>query len=147
MDNCCFNRPYDGLSDAMVFMESEAVIAIIDKCEQGHLLIYGSDVLIDEINRMTDEIKYEKVMAMYISSTSDSIELCDSIIARASKLIAKGVKPFDALHVASAEHVEADAFLSTDKKLLNAAKRLGFHVKTCNPAVWLLEVLQNEQQS
>ena len=54
MDSCCFNRPYDDLSDAMVFMESEAVITIIDQCEQHELFICGSDVLVDEINRITD---------------------------------------------------------------------------------------------
>ena len=147
MDSCCFNRPFDDLSDAMVYMESEAVLAIIDLQERGNSVICGSDVLVDELNRITDKIRFEKVMALYTSSTSNSIELCESIINRASELIKESVKPLDALHVASAEYEEVDVFLSTDKKLLNASKRLDFHVRAYNPAVWLLEVLQDEQQS
>ena len=147
MDTCCFSRPYDDLSNAMIRMESEAIISIIDKCEQHDLMIYGSDVLLDEISRMTDKVKSEKIMMMYFSATTSSFELCEDIINRASDLIAKGIKPFDALHIASAEHVKADAFLSTDKRLLNAAKRIGLNIKAYNPVTWLLEVLHNEQQS
>ena len=147
MDSCCFNRPYDDLSNVMVRLESEAVLSIIDQSEQNALSIYGSDVLVDELNRMSDKVKYEKVSELYKSSISSTIELSDSIINRASELITEGVKPFDALHVSSAESVKADVFLTTDKRLLNAAKRIGFNVDTYNPAVWLLEVLLNEQQS
>ena len=145
LDVCCFNRPYDDLSNSLIRLESEAVLTIIDHFEQGKLTILGSDVLVDEINRIADKTKLEKVMTLYLSSTSGTIELCDSITARASELVTQGVKPFDALHVASAEYEKADIFLSTDKRLLNAAKRIGFNVNTSNPAVWLLEVLVNEQ--
>jgi len=144
MDSCCFNRPYDDLSDAMVRMESEAIISIVDQCEHHDFIIYGSDVLVDEFSRMTDTVKFEKVTELYSSSTSNEIELNDNIINRASTLITEGIKPFDALHVACAEYVEADVFLSTDKKLLNAAKRIGVNIKVFNPTAWLLEVLNNE---
>ena len=147
MDCCCYNRPYDDLSNVMVRLESEAILSIIDQSEQKALSIYGSEVLIDELNRMTDKVKFEKVSELYESSTTNMIELTDSIISRATELIAEGIKPFDALHVSSAESVNADVFLTTDKRLLNVAKRIGFNVDTDNPAVWLLEVLLSEQQS
>jgi len=144
MDSCCYSRPYDDLSDSMVRLEGEAVITIIDKCEKHDLTLYGSDVLVDELNRITDKTKFEKVNTLYSSSASCTIELCESIVNRAQELVSKGIKPFDALHVASAEHEKVDVFLSTDKRLLKAAKRVGISVKACNPAIWLLEVLQNE---
>ncbi len=42
----------------------------------------------------------------------------DALLAIARELPATGVKPKDALHVASAIVAEADCFLSTDDKLL-----------------------------
>ena len=145
MDCCCFSRPYDDLTDALVRLESEAVMTIIDYREQHDLVIYGSDVLEEEINRITDKAKLEKVLMLYSSSISSTIELCDSIITRASDLLPHGLRPFDALHLASAEYEKVDVFLSTDKRLLNAANRTELIVKAYNPAVWLLEVLLNEQ--
>jgi predicted nucleic acid-binding protein len=41
-----------------------------------------------------------------------------ALLAIARELLAKGIKPKDALHVASAIIAEADCFLSTDDKLL-----------------------------
>jgi len=55
-----------------------------------------------------------------------------------------GVKPFDALHIASAEFKGVDVFLTTDKKLINATRNTDVTVKVLNPAVWLMEVLYNE---
>jgi len=129
----------------MVRMESEAIINIIDQCEQQDLIIFGSDVLIDEINRISDTGKYEKVMELYLSTASNTIELCESITNRASEFISKGIKPFDSLHVASAEYANADVFLTTDKQLLKAIDRLNLNIKVYNPATWLLEVLLDER--
>jgi len=145
MDCCCFNRPYDDLSEAKVRLESESIMTIIDLCEQHDFTICGSDVLIDEFNRTVDKVKLEKVLALYSSTISETIELYDEIIDRASDLIQCGIKPFDALHVASAEYAKVDVFLTVDNKLLNAMKRAKVSVLTKNPAAWLLEVLYNEQ--
>jgi len=144
LDSCCLSRPYDDLSDDAVRLESEAVMTIIARCEQGSWNICGSDVLIDEIDRISDRVKKDKVLALY-TSTTEQVDLCEHIIRRARELMALRVKPFDALHLASAEYVNADVFLSTDKRLVNAARRIALGVKVYNPAVWLMEVLYNEQ--
>jgi len=65
-------------------------------------------------------------------------------ISRAKELHTANLKPFDALHIASAEYGKADVFLTTDKRLINAAKRVSIKVKVSNPAIWLMEVLYNE---
>ena len=143
MDSCCFNRPYDDPSTDMVRLESEAVLTIIDRGEHKQWDIFGSDVLVDEIDRITDTIKKEKVFALY-NSTTANIETNEVIISRAKELHTANLKPFDALHIASAEYGKADVFLTTDKRLINAAKRVSIKVKVSNPAIWLMEVLYNE---
>lgn len=44
------------------------------------------------------------------------------------------IKPYDALHLASAEFGEADVFLTTDKKLINSSKKANLKMKVLNPA-------------
>jgi predicted nucleic acid-binding protein len=143
MDNCCFNRPFDDLSNDRVRLESEAVLTIIDHCERDVWNLCNSDVLTDEIYRMDDTVKKEKVLTLYSRATV-GVEINSSIISRASKLMQANIKPFDALHVASAEAVGADIFLTTDRRLINASKRIKTSVKVTNPAVWLMEVLYND---
>lgn len=144
LDNCCLNRPFDDQSNDKVRMESEAVLTIIDRCEQGVWRFCNSDVLYDEIERTEDIFKMEKVLSLCNSAT-EYIELNEEIIIRAKELSVEHIKTFDALHVASAEYIKADVFLTTDKKLINTCKRIKTKIRVENPAKWLMEVLYDEQ--
>ena len=72
------------------------------------------------------------------------VEINADIISRAKEFQLINIKPFDALHLASAECGGADILLTTDKKFLNRALGLNSKVKVSNPAIWLTEVLYNE---
>jgi hypothetical protein len=53
-----------------------------------------------------------------------ALEINDSALApRTGALMAMGFKGFDALHLASAELGQSDAFLTVDDRLLAAARR------------------------
>ena len=143
LDSCCFNRPFDDLSNDKVRLECEAILTIINKCESGIWDIFASDVLDDEIDRMTNLIKKQKVLELY-SSTSIYVEINDEIISKAKEFHKINIKPFDALHLASAEYGGADILLTTDKKFLNRAVKLNAKTKVFNPAIWLTEVLFND---
>ena len=143
MDNCCYNRPFDDLTDDKVRHESEAVLTIIDKCETGVWDLVESDVLDDEIDRIKNPIKKQKVVELY-SSASAYIEINSEIIDRAKLLQKHNIKPFDALHLASAEYAEADILLSTDTKFIKRASETDSRVRVATPAIWLTEVLYND---
>ena len=81
LDNCCFSRPFDDLTDDKARLECEAILTIIDRCESGLWDIFSSDVLDDEIDRMANAIKKQKLMKLY-SSASVNIEINDEIISR-----------------------------------------------------------------
>jgi predicted nucleic acid-binding protein len=143
LDSCCFNRPFDDLSNDKVRFECEAILTIIDKGENGVWDIFKSDVLDDEFDRMTNLIKKQKVLELY-SSASIYIEISDEIISRAKEFHGLNIKPFDALHLASAEYGGADVLLTTDKKFLNRAVESNTKIKVSNPVIWLTEVLFND---
>jgi len=79
-------------------------------------------------------------MLLYRSSVG-CVGLTDAIVARAKELAKFNIKPYDALHLASAEAGGADIFLTTDRKLVKVAKRADVKIKVENPLVWLTEVL------
>jgi predicted nucleic acid-binding protein len=62
---------------------------------------------------------------------------------RAKEIQQLGIKTYDALHIACAEQVKADGFLSTDDRLIRAAKRSMemINIEVENPLLWLQKVV------
>ena len=145
LDSCCFNRPFDDLSNDKVRFECEAVLDILSNCVAGVWDVFRSDVLNDEIDRIVNLVKKQKVLILYSSSTI-YIPLTDAIVSRAKSIqqIAN-IKPFDALHLASAEYGNASVLLTTDKKFINRSAGIDTSVRVTNPAIWLMEVMYNDQ--
>ena len=61
----------------------------------------------------------------------------EEILQYAEALAKRGVKTFDALHVACAVSAKCDYFLTTDKKVLNTPVP---ELKIANPVQFILEV-------
>lgn len=98
----------------------------------------------DEIDRIADLVKKQKVM-MLCSTASIYVEINSDIIDKAKELQrTMNIKPFDALHLASAEYGGADILLTTDKKFLNRATESNTKIRVANPIIWLMEVVFNE---
>ena len=66
-----------------------------------------------------------------------------SVVNRASELKEIGFGAYDALHLACAEHCNADVFLITNDKLLRLARQSSSRLKinVDNPLIWLKEVI------
>ena len=141
LDSCCFNRPFDDLSQEKIRLECEAVLTILKYCDEGRWAAYKSDILDDEIDRITDVFKKIKVVMLYAAAVM-RIDINDMIIKRAKELQQRAIiKPFDALHLASAEYSGADILLTTDKNFINRAARSDAKINVANPVVWLSEVM------
>lgn len=61
LDNCCFNRPFDDQTQLRIHLESEAVKAILELCEQGTLNLICSKVNLFEIANTPDEERRKKL--------------------------------------------------------------------------------------
>ena len=143
LDSCCFSRPFDEIINDKMRLECEAVLTIIGKCENSEWDIFESDVLDDEFDRMTNLMQKQKVLELY-SSASIYIEINEEIVSRAKEFHAVNIKPFDALHLASAEYAGADILLTTDKRFMNRALKSNAKTRVANPVIWLTEVLFND---
>lgn len=65
----------------------------------------------------------------------------DTIKIRATELRKYNIKDMDALHIAFAESANVDYMVTTDRLLLNAAKRADLMVKVINPVEFIMEVI------
>ena len=54
LDACCLNRPFDDQSQVRVHLESEAVLAVIERAEDGRWTLLSSATLEFELAQMPD---------------------------------------------------------------------------------------------
>jgi len=129
MDNCCFNRPYDDQKDLKIELETKAKLYIQKQIETDAIDLVWSYVLeYENANNPYTEKKssigrWKNMANSYVDESEDGILLAEEISST-------GVKPSDALHVASAIISGCDYFISTDKRILKYKTN---RIKVMNP--------------
>ncbi len=122
LDCCCFNRPFDDLSQIRVRLEAEAVEWILEESRTGRFTIVTSDYLIQELLRNPKPDHSANTLAM-TEYAGLHVPLMESVASRASKIESLGVTGFDALHIAAAESAGGDYLVTTDDRLLKKSQR------------------------
>ena len=120
LDNCCFNRPYDDQGALRVFLESQAKMYLQEMIRRGELELATSYVLLYENARnpfTNKRTAIEDFLKAY-SSIYIGPERAEKIQQIAVPIMAAGIKPMDAYHVACAIEAECGYFLSTDQRLI-----------------------------
>ncbi len=144
LDVCCLNRPFDNLEQERVQLESEAIMAILNRCESDRWQLINSDAIAQEVGQ-TPDIDKQRKLERILSIAKIYIGMNDQIETKAKNLIKKGFKIFDALHIASAESGNANIFLTTDDRLLRRARGdADITVEIKNPVQWLMNIIQRE---
>ena len=139
LDVCCLCRPFDNQQSHRIRMETEAVIAILGRCMSNWVLV-DSEVIEYEIGQFADEERAKTVQNL-LNFSQERVSIDTNIINRAREIHELGIDTFDALHVASAESVDA-VFITSDDALVKGIKN---HQETSsivigNPVQWLMEV-------
>ena len=137
MDCCCLGRPFDDLSQDRIYLEAEAVLSIVTRCEKGEWTMIASGALDFELSLIPDEDLLTQIHAIY-SVANVRVIISKDAEQRAEELQSQGLRT--SLHVALEEYCNADIFLTTDARLLKVASREKFSVRVENPAIWLMEV-------
>lgn len=144
-DICCLNRPLDDLQQSRIRLEAEAIISVLEKCQDGEWVLLNSDAIEFEISRNPDPLKKDQLTSI-LAVAARHIESNQDIELRAEALIKWGFKFYDALHLAFAEAGGADVFLTTDDRLLRKAQQYNnsIGVTVENPVIWLMKNLQED---
>ena len=118
LDNCCFNRPYDDMSLLKNYLEAEAKTYIQKEILQGRYELAWSYIMDYEAafnpfsDRRAQIVKWKNIAVVDVDESDD-------ILATASRLMKKGIKPKDSLHLACALGAGCGYFITTDSKILN----------------------------
>ena len=123
LDNCSLQRPHDDQSQVRVQLEAQAVLAVITLFEPGKVELLSSESLYYEAERMPKPRRRKSILNL-LAEIPHYVETTDSVVHKAEQYTAAGVKPLDALHLATAVEAGADYFCSCDDRLLKRAKGL-----------------------
>ncbi len=141
LDTSAYNRPFDDQTQPKIFLESQAVVIILQMIEAKAVELISSSVLEYENSRNPYPIKQE-AMNRYLQLAGLRQEVDEAIRQRAEELEQNGLKAIDALHVACAEAVNSDYFITCDRRLINRCS--GLMMKVTNPADFVLEVSSDD---
>ncbi|MEA5575113.1 PIN domain-containing protein [Anabaena sp. UHCC 0451] len=137
LDTSIYNRPFDDQTQPKIFLETQAVILILQMVEAKILELVSSSVLEYENSRNPVTINQQS-MKRYLQLASLRVLVDENIRIRGKQLEKQGVKPIDALHVACAESSQSNYFITSDKRLINRCQDLSLQV--INPTDLILEI-------
>ena len=140
LDNCCYGRLFDDLTQTKIYLESKAVESILLLYEKRELIIYTSQAAVFEFSNITDLSKKRQIEDLYNALSLKNIEYSELIKNRAVELRSYNIKDMDSLHIAFAESAEADYFITTDKFLLSVEKRVTLKTKIISPIDFIMEM-------
>ncbi|WP_427161653.1 PIN domain-containing protein [Aliinostoc sp. HNIBRCY26] len=137
LDTSVYNRPFDDQTQPKIFLETQAVILILQMVEARLIELVSSSVLEYE-NSRNPFVVNQQSMARYLQIAALRVLVDENIRIRAELLEQQGVKSIDALHVACAEASHSDYFITCDRRLINRCQNLSITV--INPNNFIFEV-------
>lgn len=141
LDNCSLQRPLDDKTQMRIFLEAEAIAAILRLCEVGDFTLVSSPILRTEIKNNSDALHRELALEILSVAEEDAL-LTEFAKSRAEEFAKRGFKPIDALHLACAEDASVDYFCTCDDKFLKKAQaQSDLKIKVVSPLELADEVL------
>ena len=137
LDNCCYNRPYDPQGDLRIVLGTLAKLQVQHLMRIGAVEYVWSDILVHEVTQNPYLDRREAILE-WMDRASDYIEATSDVVDRGIEIQAYGIKPKDALHLASAESAGCDWFLTTDCGILKKLKVLG-DMRIANPVEFMVQ--------
>lgn len=118
---CSIQRPLDAKSDVRIAVEAEAILGLLSLNDSGQLELIASDALTYEAERNPHPVR-KKYAFEVMAKAKVFVRTDTKLEARARALVVTGLKPLDALHLASAEAGQADYLCTCDDRFLKRAK-------------------------
>ena len=122
MDLCSLKRPFDDAAQPRVRLEAEAVLSILEAPAERVTFLRSSALDLENAQnpvelraaRVSEWLNTLPMLAMDAATIESDVR----------KLVSVGFAGFDALHLASAEAVAADVFVTCDERLVTRAAQV-----------------------
>ena len=121
LDNCCYGRPFDDLSQEKTNAEATAKIFIQSLVKYKSIALYYSFMSLAEL----DDIPFANIKAHILDFIKTSAtafigaDNTDVLKILTAEIMQTGIKIKDATHLACAIFAECDYFITTDKRVIN----------------------------
>lgn len=120
LDNCCFNRPFDDQDSLTVRLETEAKLHVQQLVKEGKLTLCWSYIL--DFENAANPFEERRIeIQRWEELAAESVMETRGILAGSRVATSKGMKALDALHLACAQAMKCDIFLTVDKGILRKA--------------------------
>ncbi len=140
LDMCSIQRPLDTKTHPRIAVEAEAILGVLTLCEAGQVELLTSETLLFELERNPHPVRKTYALDVLAKATV-SIQTDTQIEAHARTLQTQGIKPVDALHLASAVAAKADYFCTCDDRFLKRAKAVDTRqTKAVSPLELIMEI-------
>ena len=145
LDLCVYNRPFDDQTQPRIMMETLGSIIIMALVSSGEIKTINSFALEYE-NLKNPKLENKMIVTDMLQLASRFVKYSESIQKQAENFGATGMMGIDALHLACADHVDADFFITCDDNLIKRAQRAGnIKVKVISILEFIFkEVFKNE---
>jgi predicted nucleic acid-binding protein len=138
IDANCFNRPFDEQQQERIHRETEAVLAVLERVDSGADELAWSPALTLELSAHP-EVAIREQLTAWSARAGVDVTTTASVHDRIKELVAGGLKPLDAAHVAFAETAKCEVLLTCDDRFLRRAQQLDLSVRVLNPIEYLTE--------
>ncbi len=132
LDMCALKRPFDDQSQARVWLESQAVIRVLVACGDGSIQACNSAAL--EFENVQNPNPRRRARAAALPTSFGPPEAAGAQhFQRAEQVQAMGFGGLDSLHLAFAQEMDADYFVTTDDQLLKRSRSVALNVMVISP--------------
>ena len=141
LDNCCYGRPFDDLTQEKIKQEAESIRKIINLSKDNKLIIVSSQFVKYEIDNIKLKEKQAEILNFYYC---DEYHVLTNRISKLAKYYQTfNLKTFDSLHLATAETNGVDYLLTTDVDFIKYSLRFEHNAKVINPYDFIKEEFGN----
>lgn len=141
LDTSVLNRIFDDQSQPRIYLEATAMLIVFMLIEAQNIEMVSSDVLLFENNK--NPYSDRKTFVSFILRKTNEIQpINDKILIRSQEIEGLNIKGIDALHLACAEELNADCFITCDDKIIKNYKG---SIEVKNPVDFVTGILQKEE--
>lgn len=141
LDTSVLNRIFDDQSQPRIYLEATSMLIVFMLIEYQSIELVSSDVLLFENYRNPyDERRI--FVSLILQKASNIQPISDKILARAQEIEKDNIRGLDALHLACAEELEVDYFITCDDRII---KKYKGSAKAKNPIDFVVNIFKEEE--
>lgn len=141
LDTSALNRIFDDQSQPRIYLEATSMFVIFMLIESQGIELGSSDVLLFE-NDQNPHDERRVFVSLILQKANGFYPIDDKILRRAQEIEKFNIKGLDALHLACAEELKVDCFITCDEKI---TKRYRGSMRVKNPVNFVADVLSKEE--